>query len=106
MDELERNHQETLVTGRNSQNRSIKQILGHLIDSPSNNNHRIVHLQYQPTSLVFPNYATTIWSISRPIWRRSRIWGVRRAPSGNCFAQRVCTSHNGRADPCLSISLH
>jgi hypothetical protein len=43
---------------RNSQNRTIKQILGHLIDSTSNNSHRVVHLQYQPSPLVFPNYAT------------------------------------------------
>jgi hypothetical protein len=43
---------------RNSQNRSIRQILGHLIDSTSNNTHRIVHLQYQPTPFAFPNYAT------------------------------------------------
>ena len=43
---------------RNSQNRTIKQILGHLIDSASNNTHRIIHLQYQDTPLSFPNYAT------------------------------------------------
>jgi hypothetical protein len=43
---------------RNSQNRSIKQILGHLIDSASNNTHRIVHLQYQVSPMNFPNYAT------------------------------------------------
>jgi hypothetical protein len=43
---------------RNSQNRNIKQILGHLIDSASNNTHRIVHLQYQNNPLQFPNYAT------------------------------------------------
>ena len=43
---------------RNDQNRTIKQILGHLIDSTSNNIHRIVHLQYQSTPLIFPNYAT------------------------------------------------
>jgi hypothetical protein len=43
---------------RNNQNRTIKQILGHLIDSASNNTHRIVHLQYQPSPLVFPNYAS------------------------------------------------
>ena len=43
---------------RNSQNRNIKQILGHLIDSASNNTHRIVHLQYQNSPLHFPNYAT------------------------------------------------
>jgi len=49
---------ETITRRRNSQNRTIKQILGHLIDSTSNNTHRIVHLQYQPTPLIFPNYAT------------------------------------------------
>lgn len=43
---------------RNSQNRTIKQILGHMIDSASNNTHRIVHLQYQKSPLKFPNYAT------------------------------------------------
>jgi hypothetical protein len=43
---------------RNSQGRTIKQIVGHLIDSASNNTHRIVHLQYQPSPLVFPNYAS------------------------------------------------
>jgi len=43
---------------RNSQNRTIKQIIGHIIDSATNNAHRIVHLQYQPLPLIFPNYAT------------------------------------------------
>lgn len=43
---------------RNLQNRTIKQILGHTIDSTSNNIHRIVHLQNQPSPLTFPNYAT------------------------------------------------
>jgi hypothetical protein len=43
---------------RNSQNRTIKQILGHLIDSTSNNIHRCIHLQYQESPLVFPNYAS------------------------------------------------
>jgi hypothetical protein len=42
----------------NRQNRTIKQIVGHLIDSASNNTHRIVHLQYQPCPFEFPNYAT------------------------------------------------
>ena len=48
----------TITELRNSQDRSIKQILGHLIDSTSNNTHRVVHLQYQPSPFVFPNYAT------------------------------------------------
>jgi hypothetical protein len=43
---------------RNSQNRNIRQIVGHMIDSASNNTHRIVHLQYQSPPLIFPNYAT------------------------------------------------
>jgi hypothetical protein len=50
--------QEILTLRRNKQNRTIKQILGHLIDSNSNNIHRVVHLQYQPSPLTFPNYAT------------------------------------------------
>jgi len=42
---------------RNSQNRNIKQIVGHMVDSASNNTHRIVHLQYQPSPFNFPDYA-------------------------------------------------
>jgi uncharacterized protein YdcH (DUF465 family) len=42
---------------RNSQNRTIKQILGHMVDSASNNTHRVVHLHYQPSPLVYPDYA-------------------------------------------------
>jgi hypothetical protein len=49
---------EAIMQRRNSQNRTVKQILGHLIDSTSNNIHRVVHLQYQKTPLIFPNYAT------------------------------------------------
>ncbi|MGB4284362.1 MAG: DinB family protein, partial [Bacteroidales bacterium] len=33
-------------------------IVGHMIDSASNNTHRIVHMQYQECPLRFPNYAT------------------------------------------------
>jgi hypothetical protein len=43
---------------KNNQNRSIKMILGHLIDSTSNNIHRIIHLQNLPSPLSFPNYAS------------------------------------------------
>lgn len=47
-----------IITSRfNKQERNIKQILGHLIDSASNNTHRIIHLQYQPSPLIFPDYA-------------------------------------------------
>ena len=42
---------------RNSQNRTIKQIVGHMVDSASNNTHRVVHLQYQVSPLTFPDYA-------------------------------------------------
>jgi len=49
---------DVLTERRNSQNRTIKQILGHLIDSASNNTHRIVHLQYQTSPVEFPNYAS------------------------------------------------
>ena len=44
-------------TKRNNQNRTIKQIVGHLVDSASNNTHRIIHLQYQTLPLIFPDYA-------------------------------------------------
>ena len=43
---------------RNSQSRTIKQIIGHMCDSATNNTHRIVHLQYCKSPLEFPNYAT------------------------------------------------
>jgi len=46
-----------ITVRRNSQNRNIKQIVGHLVDSASNNTHRIVHLQYQPSPFNFPDYA-------------------------------------------------
>lgn len=49
---------ETIEELRNSQNRTIKQIIGHLIDSTTNNTHRAVHLQYQQSPFSFPNYAT------------------------------------------------
>jgi hypothetical protein len=48
---------EILETRRNKQQRTIKQILGHMVDSASNNTHRIIHLQYQPSPLQFPDYA-------------------------------------------------
>lgn len=51
-------NKDAIVSKFNSQNRSVKQIVGHMIDSASNNLHRIVHLQYNETPLVFPNYAT------------------------------------------------
>lgn len=44
-------------TKTNTQNRTIKQIVGHMCDSASNNTHRIIHLQYQNSPLIFPDYA-------------------------------------------------
>ncbi len=49
---------DVITQRRNSQNRTIKQITGHIVDSASNNTHRVVHLQYQPSPLTFPNYAS------------------------------------------------
>lgn len=49
--------EDIITTRRNSQNRTIKQIVGHMIDSASNNTHRIIHLQYQASPLLFPDYA-------------------------------------------------
>ena len=49
---------EVFTKRKNSQKRTIKQIVGHLADSASNNTHRIVHLQYQPSPFTFPNYAS------------------------------------------------
>ncbi len=46
---------ETLTTRTNAQNRSIKQILGHLIDSAANNHQRMIRLQYNE-QLDFPDY--------------------------------------------------
>jgi hypothetical protein len=49
--------EDVITKRRNSQNRTIKQIVGHMVDSASNNIHRFVHLQYQPSPLIFPDYA-------------------------------------------------
>lgn len=49
---------EAVVTvARNNQNRNIKQILGHMVDSASNNTHRIIHLQYEQSPIQYPDYA-------------------------------------------------
>ena len=50
--------EEVISERKNSQNRSIRQITGHMVDSASNNTHRVVHLQNQPSPLIFPNYAS------------------------------------------------
>lgn len=46
---------EVISDRRNSQGRTIRQILGHLVDSAVNNHHRIVRLQYSE-NLEFPDY--------------------------------------------------
>lgn len=48
---------DVITNRRNGQNRTIKQILGHMIDSASNNTHRIIHMQYQESPLIYPDYA-------------------------------------------------
>lgn len=48
---------EILSLRKNSQGRTIQQIVGHMIDSASNNTHRIIHLQYQASPLIYPDYA-------------------------------------------------
>lgn len=47
--------EEVIMNRRNKQNRTIKQILGHMIDSASNNHQRMVRLQYN-SELIFPDY--------------------------------------------------
>lgn len=50
---------EPVLLGRkNAQNRTIKQIVGHMVDSASNNTHRVVQMQYREIPLRFHNYAT------------------------------------------------
>lgn len=44
--------EETIRQKRNRQNRTIKQILGHLIDSASNNHQRMIRLQYSFSFLI------------------------------------------------------
>ena len=48
---------ETITGKRNSQDRSIRQIVGHMVDSATNNTHRIVHMQYQESPISYPDYA-------------------------------------------------
>lgn len=47
--------EDVYLTKRNWQNRSIIQVLGHMVDSASNNHQRIVRLQYNK-KLGFPDY--------------------------------------------------
>jgi hypothetical protein len=49
--------QETVGWRRNNQGRTIRQIVGHMVDSATNNAHRIIHMHYQPSPLNYPDYA-------------------------------------------------
>ena len=49
--------EEVISQRKNKQKRTVKQILGHMIDSASNNTHRIIHLQYRSSPCDFPDYA-------------------------------------------------
>lgn len=51
-------NQKEITIRKNTQNRSIKEIVGHMVDSASNNIHRVVHLQYRESPVDFPNYAS------------------------------------------------
>ncbi|MDR2146758.1 MAG: DinB family protein [Tannerella sp.] len=48
---------ETVTFRPDNESWTIKEIIGHLIDSASNNTHRFIHLQYQASPLIFPDYA-------------------------------------------------
>jgi hypothetical protein len=48
---------ETVGWRRNSQGRTIRQIVGHMIDSATNNTHRIIHMHYQLSPINYPDYA-------------------------------------------------
>ena len=47
----------TITNRKNSQNRSIGQIVGHMVDSATNNTHRLVHMHYQKSPVNYPDYA-------------------------------------------------
>lgn len=49
--------EQTITSRRNSQNRSIRQIVGHMVDSATNNTHRIIHMHYQQSPVNYPDYA-------------------------------------------------
>jgi len=49
--------EDTITNRKNSQNRSIRQIVGHMVDSATNNLHRIIHMHYQKSPIAYPDYA-------------------------------------------------
>ncbi len=80
---------EGIITFRqNNESWSIKEIVGHMIDSASNNTHRMIHLQYQSSPLIYPDYSsldnndrwvkiqsyqTEKWHNLIPLWKYSNI---------------------------------
>ena len=48
---------ETVGRRRNKQGRTIRQIVGHMVDSATNNTHRIIHMHYQESPISYPDYA-------------------------------------------------
>ena len=49
--------EKTISTRKNSQNRSIRQILGHMVDSATNNIHGVIYMHYQESPVNYPDYA-------------------------------------------------
>ena len=49
--------EKTISNRFNSQGRSIRQILGHMVDSATNNTHRLIHMHYQKSPVNYPDYA-------------------------------------------------
>ncbi|MBL7111300.1 MAG: DinB family protein [Bacteroidales bacterium] len=48
---------EVIKERRNSQKRTVKQIVGHMVDSAANNTHRMVFMQHRKSPFKYPNYA-------------------------------------------------
>ena len=48
---------ETVGWRKNTQGRTIRQIVGHMVDSATNNTHRIIHMHYQDSPISYPDYA-------------------------------------------------
>lgn len=49
--------EKTISNRKNNQKRSIRQIVGHMVDSASNNTHRVIHMHYQESPIAYPDYA-------------------------------------------------
>lgn len=49
--------EDELTHKTNAQGRTAKQIIGHMVDSASNNTHRIIWLSLEKSPLSFPDYA-------------------------------------------------